>query len=191
MIDNFSIIEPLLKFNSEDDFYFVQILKRKKEHKELGSNSYVVKTYFIKSLEDLEFHKPEMICLADFHDARVYINLNKRSFEKMAFHSLKKISDIIMNKDYKSVRSAYNSVCGLYSEKDDKSWIIDIDDVNYNQFEFLSYVQELEPFGDKFIAKIPTKNGYHLIVKPFNLTWISSRFNFEIHKNNPTILYIK
>ena len=32
MKDNFDIIKPLLKFRSEDDFYFLQILQRKKDH---------------------------------------------------------------------------------------------------------------------------------------------------------------
>ena len=32
MINNFNLIKPLLDFNSEDDFYFLQILQRKKDH---------------------------------------------------------------------------------------------------------------------------------------------------------------
>lgn len=47
MINNLELILPLLEFLSEDDFYHLQIIKRKKEHPELGSNSYVVKTYYI------------------------------------------------------------------------------------------------------------------------------------------------
>jgi hypothetical protein len=39
MVDNFEIIKSLLQFDSEDDFYHLQILKRKKENPELGSNS--------------------------------------------------------------------------------------------------------------------------------------------------------
>ena len=47
MIDNFELIKSLLKFESPDDFYHLQILKRKKENPELGSNSRVVKTYYV------------------------------------------------------------------------------------------------------------------------------------------------
>lgn len=54
MINNILAIKSLLHFQSEDDFYHLQILKRKKEHPELGSNSYVVKTYYIRSVEYLE-----------------------------------------------------------------------------------------------------------------------------------------
>jgi hypothetical protein len=32
MVDNFEKIIPLLKFDSEDDFYHLQILMRKKEN---------------------------------------------------------------------------------------------------------------------------------------------------------------
>jgi len=35
MIDNFEQIKKLLTFETEDDFYFGQILQRKKEHPEL------------------------------------------------------------------------------------------------------------------------------------------------------------
>jgi len=54
MIDNLDKIKPLLNFESEDDFYYLQILQRKKENPELGSNSRVIKNYYIKSVEELE-----------------------------------------------------------------------------------------------------------------------------------------
>ena len=96
MIDNFEQISKLLSFDNNDQFYFVQVLKRKKENPELGSNSYVVKTYYIKSVDDLMFNKGEMIVLANYHNARICINLNKRSFERTCLHTLKKITDQII-----------------------------------------------------------------------------------------------
>src|SRR6056297_3328486 len=106
MINNFDTIKLLLDFRSDDDFYHCQIIKRKKEHPELRSNSYIVKTYYIKKYEELDYYRDEMIALAELHNARVQINLNRRSFEKMAFHTQKKIADQLMNKDYRSVRKA-------------------------------------------------------------------------------------
>jgi hypothetical protein len=39
--------------------------------------------------------------------------------------------------------------------------------------------------------KVPTKNGIHLITNPFNLNAFKFGFpNIDVHKNNPTILYI-
>lgn len=31
-IDNFNLIKPFLKFDSEDDFYYLQILRRRKDN---------------------------------------------------------------------------------------------------------------------------------------------------------------
>lgn len=194
MIDNFEQIKDLLNFESEDDFYFCQIVKRKKENKELGSNSYIAKTYFIKSLEDLDKNKEEMILLANYHNARVCINLNKRSFRKTAFNTLKKISDQLLNQDYPNVRRAYNSVCGMQNNSD-KLWLIDIDEKGEKGEELVeSVVNETAfypPLGFKYVAKVETKNGFHVISKPFNMELFSRDFpNIEVHKNNPTILYV-
>lgn len=196
MIDNLEKITQLISFESEDIFYHLQILKRKKEHPELGSNSYVVKTYYIKSFEHLAFVYPEIKCLCDFHDARAYINLNARSFEKLAFHNLKKVTDCIMNKDYKSVRRSYDSVCGAYSSEKNKKWIIDIDaekniDTIIRIEKICTEIRNLEPNPgeNKLLSVLETKNGYHIITSPFNCSKLS--FSEAIQKNNPTILYIK
>jgi len=192
MINNINLIKPLLNFDNDDIFYHLQILKRKKEHPELGSNSYTIKTYYIKSIEGLENQMGEIECLCNFHNARAYINLNPRSFEKTAFHTLKKITDTIMNKDYKSVRKAYNSVCGEYSNGNkDKKWIIDCDDFKlYELKPIMDFIDTLQPLGVKSEGIIPTKNGYHLITKPFNVEEFKKLYNLEIHKNNGTILMV-
>jgi len=203
MVDNFEKIIPLLKFDSEDDFYHLQILMRKKENPHLGSNSYVVKTYYIRSIEYLLNKKDEIINLCDFNNARACINLNRRSFEKIAFHTLKKVTDQIMNKDFKSVRKVYESVCGGFSNEPEKKWVIDIDYKDYvylNQIEmtqkFNQMIQKIEKLieitgKDTNIVKIPTKNGEHWICYPFNLEEFKTQFReIDIHKDNPTILYI-
>ena len=50
MIDNFEKIKEFLNFN-EGEFYFLQILKRKKENPEQTGNSKVIKTYYISNFE--------------------------------------------------------------------------------------------------------------------------------------------
>lgn len=190
MINNFDTIQLLLDFRSDDDFYHCQIIKRKKEHPELRSNSYIVKTYYIKKYEELDYYRDEMIALAELHNARVQINLNRRSFEKIAFHTQKKIADQLMNKDYRSVRKAYNSCCGKYSNETDKKWIIDIDT---KDSDFMEEIEELlhNRLDVHDFIELPTKNGYHIITKPFNLQEFKKYYdNIDIHKNNPTILYI-
>ena len=82
MINNLEIIKPLLNFSSEDDFYFLQILQRKKENPQLGSNSRVIKNYYIKSVEHLELRYPEIIELCSVFNARASIRLNKEVLKK-------------------------------------------------------------------------------------------------------------
>ena len=138
MQNNFQQISNLLQFRSDDDFYHLQIIKRKNDHPEIGSNSLVIKTYYIKSEDHLAKVESEIIALCDLHGERACINLNRRSFEKMAFHTLKKVTDQIMNKDFKSVRKAYESVCGAYANESNKKWIIDIDNISIDSFNHQS-----------------------------------------------------
>ena len=192
MINNIKEIKKLLVFENDDHFYHLQIIKRKKENPEVGSNSYMVKTYYINSLEYLDFKYEEIINLCKFHNARAYINLNRRSFERMAYHTLKKITDQILNKDFKSVRKAYESVSGTYSIEPHKKWIIDVDS-DLDEDRLRIFLWALLPVGNKTIAKIKTKNGYHLITSPFDLReFRDSKFSdgLEVHKDNPTILFI-
>ena len=73
-----------------------------------------------------------------------------------------------------------------------KTLILDIDtkesvDVNL----VIEATHYIEPIGTKCIALIETKNGYHLITKPFNSKVFGEKYpEIEIHKNNPTILYV-
>lgn len=191
MVDNFNQIMELLSFDSDDEFYFCQILKRKKENPELGSNSHVVKTYYISSIDSLEKDKGEMICLAEYHKARVCINLNKRSFERICYHNLKSITDHIMNKDFKAVKKAYNSCCGSFAADENTKWVIDIDEKGVLASKVLKFIDTLRPDGSKLIKILDTKNGVHLITKPFDVQAFKNVYpDIEIHKNNPTILYI-
>ena len=190
-INNLQLIKPLLNFANDDVFYHLQILKRKKEHPSLGSNSYVVKTYYISSIEYLEFKMSEIIELCKFHQARAYINLIPRSFEKIAFHTLKKVTDCIMNKDYKSVRKAYESICGKYGHGD-KIWVIDVDDRDFNKvLKIGETVNKIESGNSVNVLEyIPTLNGFHILTKPFDKSVFSKIYDLDIQTNNPTILYL-
>ena len=41
----------------------------------------------------------------------------------------------------------------------------------------------------EFVITVPTKNGWHIHTKPFNYTKIQEE-KIDMHKNNPTVLYI-
>ena len=193
MCNNLEIIISLLKFYSEDDFYFLQILRRKKEHPDLRSNSEVIKTYTITSKEHLIKKMPEIILLCDFYNARACINLNLRSFEKIAYQTLKKACDQVFNKDFKSLKNAFNSAAGTYSSDPNKKWILDIDLKDELGLQKINEIQSYfeEENINAIITVIKTKNGYHLITSPFRLDVFKQRFqDIDVHKDNPTVLYI-
>lgn len=197
MIDNLELIKPLLEFKSPDDFYYLQILQRKKENSELGSNSRVIKNYYIKSIEHLELRYQEIKDLCILFNARASIRLNRRSFEKVAFKTLQNIANSMSNKEYSFINKSYDRACGLGHNDKNKSWIIDIDK---NELPFVDLIIEsfqiVEPIGDKLIIKIPSKTGIHLITKPFNVLEFTNNLkkhvdiHLDIQKDNPTNLFI-
>lgn len=189
MVNNLTHINNLLTFESEDDFYFLQILKRRKENPDQHGNSRVIRTYYINSSEYLLQKFDEIKTLCELNNARAYFNLNKRSFERIAFHTLKKITDCIMNKDFKSIRNAYDSVCGEFA-CGDRTWLIDIDEPAVSPIMLAFIDVHCDPVGRKVITTLPTINGHHIITKPFNTQQFKEKYpGVDIQKNNPTLLY--
>jgi len=202
MVNNFKQIRELLQFRSKNDFYFLQILQRKKDAQEgqkvngTNNNSRLVKAYFIKSIEQYDFVEKEVIGLCELFNARAGINLNRRSFQKMALQHLKKATDQILNGDYDKAHRAYNTVVGAFSNETDKKWIIDLDGEEENTFDFIYSIEEcikglMPNIGEsKIICRIPSKSGSHLITSPFNLKDFKDKYpTISVHKNNPTNIY--
>lgn len=191
-MNNFDRIKHLLEFSSGDDFYFLQILQRKKEHPELGSNSRVIKTYYINNISYLEGKMEEIIKLCDFFRARAYINPNRRSYRKLALQTIRKIADQMSNEEYSHVANAYDSVCGAYSNEPNRKWVVDIDEKSIDVVdECIKVIEDLQPLGKpKIYEVIETLNGYHIISAPFKLDDFRKTFTYDVHKDNPTVLYI-
>lgn len=194
MIDNSNLIFPLLDFSNEDLFYHIQVIKRKKENPELGSNNSTIKHYYVNNLKYLENKFSEMCIITKSCNARLCINLNRRSFEKLAFHTMKKLSDQMMNRDFLNINKAYPRVCGQYSAEPSKKWILDIDQKDYATSEYVHLIDALRAVSAISHSTIPTKNGEHWITSPFNLMDFKKQYKGNIlesiHKDNPTILYI-
>jgi len=192
MIDNFEQIKQYLTFDSSDDFYYLQIIQRRKENPELKTNNYMVKSYAISSIDYLEMKKKEIVTLCELHNARAYINLNKRSFEKCAYHSMKKLTDVILAKSFKSAKKVFDSVASAYSSDKEKKWLIDVDDMEFPSPLMMAHIEHnCKPYDpDKIIGVIKTLNGCHLITKPFNIVQFREKYpDVEVKKNSPTLLY--
>ena len=194
-INNIEVANHFLKFRSDDDFYYLQILQRKKENPELGSNSRVIKNYYINSLDYLNRrYDSEIIPLCKHFNARAMLRLNVRSYRKVAYKSMQNIANSMANGEYEFIKKSYDRAVGNGHNDDVKKWILDIDgniDSDYiNQLR--RYLIDQKPWDDdKVLYQMPTKNGIHLITTPFDLRNFGVIYpDIEIHKDNPINLYI-
>lgn len=195
MVNNFDKVIPFLEFDDKDDFYYLQILQRKKENPELGSNSRVIKNYYITSVEQLESHKREIIQLCKSFNARASLRLNRRNFRNVAFKAMVNMANSMNNQEYSFIRKSYDRAVGNgHAEpKGKQAWILDLDgNFEYEQlFTIESLVNNALPEGKNTICYIPSKSGLHLITKPFDPRELKKVYpEIDIHKDNPTNLYI-
>lgn len=80
IVDNFNLVVKLLNFKSDDDFYFVEIIKRKKDNpNDAFRYRQFISYYWITSREQLLSLKDEIINTCVNNNARAYIYMNPRS----------------------------------------------------------------------------------------------------------------
>lgn len=210
MVDNFELIKPLLSFDKHGDFYFLQILQRKKDGCNVPNSSdnqrRLVKDYHITSTEKLDLLRDEIIASCNETGARAYIRLNKRNYRtvSMAFAE-ETLMKARTNQEFGNTFNEINSVIGRYPEpgKGNKTWIVDIDSTNVDS-NLVKDIKDIivnycQPFDvEKIVAVIPTKSGVHLITRPFNHETFNRMFSqiklsneneVDIKKDNPTVLY--
>lgn len=197
MINYLYLLNPLLNFKEEGDFFRILILKRKKDQSTEKSNhqsSRIVKTYSIYSIEQLESKMDEIIKLCELFKARAYITVGKLNDKDVSLMMMRALADKIYSKQNNN-EFLYDSVVGSLKSKD-KRWVVDIDsdDLAYTD-SIIEELKSLPPFGRKIIAKIPTKSGIHLITNPFRRDFFVKWYTFlglniDVQTNHLTILYI-
>lgn len=201
-LNNLELVLPLLNFNSEDDFYFLQILQRKKDNPGIGSNSRVIKNYYIYSEKYLLDRFEEIKTLCKVFNARASLRLNKRSFKKVGFQTLETIANKMKSDDFKCLNTSFDRACGLTHNDSNKKWIVDVDKEDLIWIpQIIDAIQPCRPTGNKIITRIPSLSGVHLITSPFDISEFKVNFTKElesysmsyieidIHKDNPVNLY--
>lgn len=193
MIDNFDKILELLEFKDSGDFYFTQIIKRKKDNPEIVQSERVIKSYYFYSKDEILLRKGEIIKLCDDENARAYINLNRRNDERIALEMLRELATRISQHNYR-VLNLYDSCCGKYSSETSKRWFIDFDSKDTEVLEEVCKIITEVGGEGTVLGKLPTKNGYHIVTRGFNSEKLLSLQTLikkdDIKKNNSTILYL-
>lgn len=187
MIDNFDKIKSLLRFENDNDFYFLQIIKRKKDNPGLEKSEKTLKNYFIYSLDEFDALKPKVIDFCIENNARGYFRLNKRNGEMITLQMMKRLVDNIVSKQYRNIENMYSSVCGSYNSDPNKTWVLDVDDDQDGKK--IKHIKDILLEKDIIYNILQTKNGCHVITPPFDQRLMPS-YLCDIHKDNPTILFI-
>lgn len=193
MINNLDIIKPLLNFTEEGDFYMLYILKRKKdqpkEERDNHQSSRTIKTYCIDSLDYLDSKYEEIIQLSELFKARAYIHIQKQNHKDVALDMMMLLAERIKNGQHNQ-KNLFESVVGKVKRMESR-WIVDIDDKDEKELaKTIAVLDETRPGGNKVEAVIPTKSGYHLITKRFDVDMFRKSYpQVDIQKRNPTLLY--
>jgi hypothetical protein len=195
-VNNIELIKDLLEFN-EGDFYQLYVMTRRKDlplDKRQGVKDVrIIKSYSIHSIEYLDMRWEEITKLANFFGARVYIEVNPKNHLRVSYEMVKVLGDRFTKGLFKQ-NGIFDITAGESNSRLNR-WVIDIDvdDENFLN-EVIDYIQKLEPLnkGNKILATLRTKNGYHLITERFDSRGFIDNFGkdlVEIKKRVPTLLY--
>ena len=198
MINNIELIKPLLNFDNEGDFYMLYVFKRKKDQPEGEKDNHqsvrTIRSYCIKSIEQLEKRYDEIMMMCEMFKARAYIHVQKQNHRDVALEMLTALAQRIRDGQHEQ-QNLFDSVVGKLKTYE-KRWIVDVDTHNYVVLnEIYELINECKPEGDKIEAVIPTKNGVHLITKRFDVMEFNQKIEVmedyipDIQKKNPTLLY--
>lgn len=197
MINNIEQIKGLLHFEAPGDFYMLYVFKRKKDQPEGERDNHqsvrTIKTYCIESLDHLERRYEEVKQMCEMFKARAYIHVQKQNHADVSLEMMMQLAQRIKN-GQPNQKGLFDSVVGQIKTQE-KRWIVDIDTKDEKVLDKVTkLVNSLRPEGDKVIATVPTKNGYHLITERFDVLGFQQIMNLQgdipdIQKKNPTLLY--
>lgn len=197
MIDNLELIKPLLNFENEGDFYMLYIFKRKKDQPEGEKDNHqsvrTIRSYCIKSIEQLEKRYDEIKMMCEMFKARAYIHVQKQNHKDVSLNMMVELAQRIQNGQHEQ-QNLFDSVVGQLKTLE-KRWIVDIDMKSEEALlKIMRLVNKCRPEGNKIYTTIPTKSGYHLITGRFDVMEFKKYFMGgdvpDIQKKNPTLLYL-
>ena len=204
MINNFNQIGKILDIQSfivkdiikDEECFFLQIIKRRKDNPEMKRDAWFLHYMYIRNSDHLFFLQDEIIQFCNDNNARAYINLNPVSKKKVALGTLELISKNLASDNY-NIDNCYISTMGkTKSPKEARLWLIDNDSQKEASPLMIAFLEHTcrpvskDYYNQKIISIIPTKNGHHIITKPFDVLQFRTKYpDIDIHKNNPTLLY--
>lgn len=212
LVDNFDRIRELLTWENPGDYYYVQLILRKKDAATTFGNknnsARLITTYQFFDIERFDLKRAEIIRLCESERCRAGINLNKRNEELITYELNCQLADRIRSKNFKGINGILNTANGakindeeeenelIFKGSTDKYWLLDCDSLEeYTVALRILNEVDLRPVGNKIIAVLPTYSGYHIITNRFDRQYFDNECRsilgktVDIHKNNPVCLY--
>lgn len=220
MTDNFKLIKDFIQsqwcdkslLSSQfddftDAFYTIEIIGRAKDNARIIAGNHKFKTYYIKTMEDLDEYEDEIKLLCDTLNMRAYISINHKSMKQVALNTMAEYANRIARNDFNKPQSLFDSCAAKYVERADQLWIVDVDKEDADHYsigtpitvdelveDYIKIIESCEP-KKKIVTVIPTKSGKHIITHPFNIIQFGSRASRSksidafVKKNHLTLLY--
>lgn len=190
MIDNFDLLRKFVPETKDEGLVLhLQIFKRRKDNPDLSHNCVLLGSYFINSQSKYDKLRPTITELCKAENARAMLSLSPRSEEDLTHTLALTAAQRVYNKDYHSPWCIFDSVFdNIPATK--KYWVVDIDNLTLESIIYKSLINDsyLTPSD---ITRVPTKNGCHYIIEPVDIRPLRELIpELDVHKNNPTVLFI-
>ena len=160
-INNIELIKPLLNFDNEGDFYMLYVFKRKKDQpvgeRDNHQSVRTIRSYCIKSIEQLEKRYDEIMMLCEVFKARAYIHVQKQNHKDVSLEMMVALAQKIRDGQHEQ-QNLFDSVVGQLKTYE-KRWIVDVDTIDLKIIgEVLDVIRNCKPEGSKLEAMIDRKS---------------------------------
>lgn len=192
MIDNFKKIRGLLRFDKPNDYYLIEVMKRRKDNPRLPVESKFIKELLVYSLKDFDDGRDEILCACEVLRARAYIWLNARNAEVTGFHCLKRLSSLLMEKNYTNIYGLFRKVSEEVHFDKHPKYLIDLDfNSDLTLVESTVRANWSDQLNDQQLFElIRTPHGFHAVTYPFDTKKFRDVFpHLMVYTDRPTILY--
>lgn len=197
----------LLDFQSDDDFYLLEVIRRKKDNFGMDQQELRLGSWYVTSKEMFDEILDEVETLCASKNARAYLNPNPKSKKKTTVRLMKNLFGMIENDNYQKLFGQMTKAASECPTQSGRSkFILDIDGVRTNSWDddkihdnvCVPTIELVKMCTDAYKPPVIfyTRNGVHIITDPFDVAKFNrlldeNKFNFtvDIKHNCPTLVY--